>query len=651
MSASLPSCDREIFGWVRITYYRGVTRDRSNRWQDAQDAVALPADKEESQTRDAPRGSTRSLRGRERPPRDDKLKAQNMAGPNMAGPNVAGPNITRPTTADALQRLKILIDSSTPIIAMETVEEVRAVRMVRAACASLNLAVFEWSIASGLMRSGSSVGEVVTGGYDFSGHSLRDHALPDPSLPGHSLLGLAPSGHAGMQSIEQNAKALYNSREPAQMLGNLEGVSIDAAFILKDLHRHMDDPVVVRRLRDVGQRFSANRKTVILTAPKIEIPPELRSLVEVFDLPLPDRQRLRQIIDETLVRISKTHTLQRKLDAAGLDTMAENLRGLTEEEADRAISQALVTRYALCPEIVTDVLEMKKSLLKRSEMLDFVEASDDMAGVGGLENLKRWLGQRRGSWDDSAREFGLEPAHGVIILGVQGCGKSLCARSVAGEWNLPLVKFDTSAIYDKYIGETEKRIRKVFQVAEGLAPCVLWIDELEKVFAGSGPDSASADAGVSSRLLASFLSWMQDRKAAVFVAATCNNVTVLPPELIRKGRFDELFFVDLPNQAERKQIFSIQLAKRKRRPAEFDLDRVAAAARGYSGAEIQAAVQAALYASFSSKQPLATASLIDALAMTVPLSATRAEEIQELRNWARARAVPASVADAKGEST
>jgi SpoVK/Ycf46/Vps4 family AAA+-type ATPase len=233
----------------------------------------------------------------------------------------------------------------------------------------------------------------------------------------------------------------------------------------------------------------------------------------------------------------------------------------------------------------------------------------------------------------------------VIILGVQGCGKSLCARAVAGEWKLPLVKFDTSAVYDKYIGETEKRIRKVFQVAEGLSPCVLWIDELEKVFAGSGPDSASADAGVSSRLLASFLSWMQDRKAAVFVAATCNNVTVLPPELIRKGRFDELFFVDLPNQAERKQIFSIQLTKRKRSPAEFDLEKVATAANGYSGAEINAAVQGALYAAYSEKKQVTTQSLIDALAQTVPLSITRAEEIAALREWARTRAVPASARD------
>ena len=238
----------------------------------------------------------------------------------------------------------------------------------------------------------------------------------------------------------------------------------------------------------------------------------------------------------------------------------------------------------------------------------------------------------------------------MIILGVQGCGKSLCARAIAGEWNLPLVKFDTAAIFDKYIGETEKRIQKVFRVAEGLSPCVLWIDELEKVFAGSGPDSASADAGVSSRILAAFLSWMQDRKAPVFVAATCNNVTALPPELIRKGRFDELFFVDLPNQAERKQVFSIQLTRRKRKPADFDLDRVATAAKGFSGAEIDAAVQTALYAAFAGKQEVNTDHLLQALKATVPLSTTRAEEIQQLRTWARERAVPASNADARGET-
>jgi SpoVK/Ycf46/Vps4 family AAA+-type ATPase len=333
----------------------------------------------------------------------------------------------------------------------------------------------------------------------------------------------------------------------------------------------------------------------------------------------------------------------------GFDALASNLRGLTEEEAERAVSQAIVTRYGVTPEIVTDVLQAKKEMLQRSEMLDFVDSSDSLAAVGGFENLKRWLKQRQGTWEDAAREYGLEPPRGVIILGVQGCGKSMCARAIAGEWKIPLVKFDTAAVFDKYIGETEKRIQKVFQVAEELAPCVLWIDELEKVFAGSGPDSASADAGVSSRLLASFLSWMQDRKAPVFVAATCNNVTALPPELIRKGRFDELFFVDLPNQVERKQIFAIQLAKRKRNAADFNLDQIATAAQGYSGAEIDAAVQTAMYAAYSSTQPLSTRGLIDALRATVPLSTTRAEEIQQLRDWARNRAVTASLPDAKGE--
>ncbi len=399
---------------------------------------------------------------------------------------------------------------------------------------------------------------------------------------------------------------------------------------------------MVRRLRDVGQKFATNRRTVVITAPEITIPAELAKLVEYFDLPLPDRERLREIVHDTFTRLSKTYTLKLQLDATGVDALSANLRGLTEEEAERAISQALVTRYALCPQTVTDVLEAKKQILRHSGMLEFVEAPDKMVSVGGLENLKNWLNQRHGAWEDAAREFGLEPPRGMIILGVQGCGKSLCARAVAGEWKLPLVKFDTSAVYDKYIGETEKRIRKVFQVAEGLAPCVLWIDELEKVFAGSGPDSASADAGVSSRLLASFLSWMQDRKAPVFVAATCNNVNVLPPELIRKGRFDELFFVDLPNEGERKQIFSIQLAKRKRDPRDFDLEQVAVAAKGYSGAEIEAAVQDALYSAYSQKTSLTTQLLIEALGHTIPLSTTRAEEITALREWARSRAVPAA---------
>jgi len=529
---------------------------------------------------------------------------------------------------DVLDRLKVLIDSSTPIIVMETVEEMRAVRLVRAASSPLNLAVFEWSIASGLVRCGSDT-------------VLHEYGRASAGA------GFPGSAHT---TDATGAVAIYQSQEPAQALSNLEALSIEAVFILKDFHRHIEDPVVVRRLRDVGQKFSSNRRTIVITAPSLKVPPELKSLVEFVELPLPDKQRLRQIIEEVVVRLGQTRTLRRGLDASGLEAVATNLRGLTEEEADRAISQAVVTRYGLVPETVTDVLDAKKDLLRRSGMLEFVDAADNMAAIGGLQNLKEWLAQRRGAWDEAARKFGLEPARGVVILGVQGCGKSLCARAVAGEWKLPLVKFDTAAVFDKYIGETEKRIQQVFRVAEGLAPCVLWIDELEKVFAGSGPDSASVDAGVSSRILASFLSWMQDRKAPVFVAATCNNVTALPPELIRKGRFDEIFFVDLPNSAERKQIFAIQLARRSRTPAEFDLDQIGAAAQGFSGAEIDAAVQSSLYEAFASKQPLTTETLLAALARTVPLSMTRSEEIQGLRQWARQRAVPASGTVVIGES-
>ena len=557
---------------------------------------------------------------------------------NIVREQLAPGQIDMDSSPNPIERLKVLINSSTPIVVMETVEEVRALSLVRDACSQLSLPVFEWTIADGLVRSGSGV----------------PAPQPVPTRP----MAAIPQGNsesdrfarAMLSSVGSDAgagpkTAIYNTADPVQALANLEAMTTEGVYVLKDFHRHMENPVVVRRLRDVGQKFSANRRTLVLTAPAIDMPPELASLVEFLDLPLPDRDRLREIIRETYTRLTANHTLKLQLDADGVDAMAANLRGLTEEAAERAISQTVVARLALSPQCVTDVLDAKKALLKRSEMLEFIDSTDSMASVGGLDNLKRWLQQRRGSWDDHARQFGLDPPKGVIILGVQGCGKSLCARAVAGEWKLPLVKFDTAAVYDKFIGETEKRIQKVFKVAEGLAPCVLWIDELEKVFAGSGPDSASADAGVSSRLLASFLSWMQERKPAVFVAATCNNVTVLPPELIRKGRFDELFFVDLPSAAERKQVFSIQLTKRKRNPADYDLDQVAEAAQGFSGAEIESAVQTALYAAFARKQDLTTEDLLTALSSTVPLSVTRAEEIAQLRAWAKDRAVWASATE------
>jgi hypothetical protein len=513
---------------------------------------------------------------------------------------------------DPAERLKVLIDSSTPVVVIETVEETRALKVVQTACSQLNLPVFEWSIADGLSRCGNN--------------------------------------QPGAGNVAGTGQGVLNTREPAQVLAHLETMTIDAAFVLKDFHRHVDDPVVVRRLRDLAQQFSSDRRTLVITAPIIQFPPELEGLVEFVELPLPDVRRLRQLVDQVFTRLAKKHTLKQKLDPAGATAIIDNLRGLTEDEAERAVSQAIISHYGLVPEVSLDVLEAKKNLLRRSGMVEFIEASETMASIGGLGNLKNWLQQRRGSWNESARSFGLEPPRGVIILGVQGCGKSMCARAIAGEWQLPLLKFDTAALFDKYVGETEKRVKKLFQVTEALAPAVLWIDELEKVFAGSGPDSASVDAGVSSRLLASFLSWTQDHKAPVFVAATCNNVSSLPPELIRKGRFDELFFVDLPSQDERKEIFAIHLKRHKQDASSFELEKLALAAHGFSGSEIDAVVQTAMYAAYSGKKLLTSEGVIEALKTTVPLSTTRAEQIQALRAWARQRAVPASLAQAKEQS-
>jgi SpoVK/Ycf46/Vps4 family AAA+-type ATPase len=526
-----------------------------------------------------------------------------------------------PTSADPKELLKVIIDSNTPMVLIETAEEVRALEIIRAAAAELNMSVFEWSVADGLHRSGSNGGPA--------------HPPPIPVVLGKE------------QYRDENIpQPIYHTRDAAEMLAHLQTLTVEAVFVLKDLHRHIDSAVVVRRLRQVAQEFENDRRTVVITAPSFTLPPELQTYIQSMELPLPDKSRLKGLIDEEFHRLSQKRRLQFKIDPASIDAAAANLCGLTEQEAERALSQAIVSRYGLLPEIVQDVLEAKREILKRSGTLEFIPTPKGMDNVAGLENLKAWLRRRRNACTPEAIAAGLEPPKGVVILGVQGCGKSLSARCIAGEWQIPLVKFDAAAIFDKYIGETEKRLRYMFQVAEQLAPCVLWIDELEKIFAGSSPDSASSDAGTAARLLGAFLSWMQDRKGPVFVAATCNNVEVLPPELIRKGRFDEIFFVDLPTDAERKGVFELHLKKRKLDPKNFDLLQLVKASTGYSGAEIEAAVQAAMYAAFAEKQPMKTEGILSELKFTVPLSRARMEEVQRLRAWARERAVPASAGDA-----
>ena len=531
-----------------------------------------------------------------------------------------------PNHLPPLERLKLLLNSSSPLVIVETVEEMRALEVIRHAAFDLQLPVFEWSVADGLVRY-----EKKPRRPPGSGSEVQDFLAP-----------VTPDEI----NIAAGAGSILNTQQPEAMLAHLRTLTIEAVFVLKDFHRHLDSAIVTRGLREAAQDFARGRSTMVITGPAVSLPPEVEALAEYLELPLPDNARLKQIAEETFTRLSKKLSLKRKTLPEDMETIAGNMRGLTEEEAERAIAQAMVARYALCPEVAEEVLQAKKEILRRSGMLEFIDCQESMATVGGLENLKRWLARRKGTWEESARAAGLEPPRGVIILGVQGCGKSMCARAVAGEWRLPLVKFDTAAIYDKFVGETEKHIHKMFAVAEQLAPAVLWIDELEKVFAGSGADSASVDAGVSARLLGSFLGWMQDRQAPVFVAATCNNVNVLPPELIRKGRFDEIFFVDLPNFAERQAIFRVQLARHKQNVADFDLAKLVAASQGFSGAEIDAAIKSAMYAAFADKKFMDTDAVLAELSSTVPLSATRAEDIERLRQWAQERAVQASYPEA-----
>jgi SpoVK/Ycf46/Vps4 family AAA+-type ATPase len=272
-------------------------------------------------------------------------------------------------------------------------------------------------------------------------------------------------------------------------------------------------------------------------------------------------------------------------------------------------------------------------------LLDFFPRQENLDGIGGLDNLKQWLRLRKGACSEEAKSFGIDPPRGVLLLGIQGCGKSLMAKAVAHDWELPLLRLDTGSLYSKFIGETETNVREAIRLAESLAPVVLWIDEIEKAF--TAPGASDADGGVSARLLGTFLSWMQEKKAPVFVVATANDISLLPPELLRKGRFDEIFFVDLPGPQERAEIFRLHLSRRKRDPADFYLDVLAAAAEGFSGAEIEQSIVSALYAAFSARRQLTTDDILQELKSTRPLSQVMKEQIDQMRNWAEGRTVSA----------
>ena len=324
------------------------------------------------------------------------------------------------------------------------------------------------------------------------------------------------------------------------------------------------------------------------------------------------------------------------------DKLLEAALGLTLDEADNAFGAALLNDGRLDSADIHTILAQKQLIIRQSGVLDYYPAEEDLAEVGGLDNLKDWLRKRALAFSREARDFGLPHPKGVLLTGVQGCGKSLSAKAIANNWQLPLLRLDVGKLFAGLVGSSEENMRKAIKLAEAIAPCVLWVDELEKGFSGL-QSSGSVDGGTTARVFGTFLTWMQDKKSNVFVVATANQIQGLPPELLRKGRFDEIFFIDLPDPAERAAIFEIHLVKRRREPGRFGISRLVQVTEGFSGAEIEQVVISGLYEAFAGGMDLQDHFLLQAVRQTVPLSVTMREEVDYIRHWAKTRAVQASI--------
>lgn len=347
------------------------------------------------------------------------------------------------------------------------------------------------------------------------------------------------------------------------------------------------------------------------------------------------------MVKETFVRIRDESLVEvtAKVTRSTLDQIIQVLRGLNRWEAERAMSAAIHDDYMLTADDIPRIVEAKRCLLGTTGCLEPIAADFPATDIGGLNNLKRWLSLRREGFSKRAREFGLETPRGMLMLGIQGCGKSLCAKAVAADWRMPLLRLDPGMLYQKFIGESEGQLRQALRQAEAMAPVVLWIDEIEKAFASAS--SASTDGGLSKRMFGTLLGWMQDHRHPIFIVATANDVSALPPELLRKGRFDEVFFVDLPNAEARKTILGIHLRRRKRDPAKFDLEALAAATEGFSGSELEQVVISGLYVAFHTNKQLTDNHLLTEIGNTRPLSVIAREKIDNLRAWAENRCVRA----------
>jgi len=496
--------------------------------------------------------------------------------------------------------LEILIRARYPLIYIVSSEEMRVQSVIVEIAAKRQKKVFEWSFNTGIVPVGTSI----------QSHKGRNSPTKDP-----------------LTALDY----VIDQIEPA-------------IFIFKDLHPFLgrNNYAVIRKLKEIALHLKNSFKTILIISPVQEIPTELEKEVTVLNFPLPTRDDLNDLLEKIISDIRQFKQVSVELDDSGRERLLQAALGLTLSEAENVFAKIIVKDERLSGADVNEVFAEKQQIVRKSGLLEYYPTTEGFSQVGGLAVLKDWLNKRAAAFTDEARAFGLPAPRGILILGVQGCGKSLCAKAVSTQWQLPLLRFDMGRMFGSLVGSSEENVRRAIAVAESVAPAILWVDEIDKAFAGS-QSSGSTDGGTTARVLGTFLTWLSEKTSPVFVVTTANDISQLPPELLRKGRLDEIFFVDLPSLEERLEIFRIHLARRGRKPEDFDLAAMAEAAVDCSGAEIEEAINSALYDAFYAGQEITSELILNTLSQTVPLAKTMDEQISRLRNWAEGRARNASM--------
>ncbi len=491
------------------------------------------------------------------------------------------------------ERIAALVNTAHPLVCLETDEEPRAVACVLQAGTIAGRSVFVWNALDGLRTAPPAAGQ----------------RFPNTSKPQEVISNILTSGWSGI-------------------------------FVLMDLCSHLArEPLLVRGLREFVQSRRSAQQTIVLIDTDTTLPDSLTRWATPVVFPMPDEEEIESILRATFQDLGRFSKLESGLKRSDLQQVVSIMRGLTANQVRLAVARALMDDNRIDAADIPRFLDIKQEMIREGGLLEYVDASLRFDDLAGLANLKRWLDLRQLGMSPRGREAGLPPPRGILLLGVQGCGKSAACKAVASAWQLPLLRLDPGRFYDRFVGESERNMRKAIRQAEAMSPCVLWIDEIEKAFASAGAESA--DGGLSKRMFGSLLHWLQEHRSPIFCVATANDISALPPELVRKGRFDEIFFVDLPGPAQRAKVFEIHLGRRGRDVADFDMASLAAGADGFSGAEMEQAVIAAMYAAFAQNRPLATADILGELRATTPLSIVMGERVAALRAWAAERCAPA----------